>query len=308
MLEGLRSEVKPGWESMLIPWSDYRGPSLDRVREKCVAAAASVDETLRFLELFSFTVEGRNVLEIGCHDGARCHALAARSAGEVVGSDILDGYILQRPGGEISDGSLEEQRRRLSRLREMTSSAFPDPAGGRGDVGFVEDDICSSSLPDSRFDLVCSWDLLEHAREPERLFANVYRLLKPGGLAFHDYNPFFSLGGGHSLCTLDFPWGHARLDAGDFHRYLEEVRPREAVVAGGYYDFNLNRMTIADCERHGRAAGLETVALILWPDRGHLGMVSGEILCQARALFPTLSITDLITPVLWLLQRKPRVN
>ena len=37
-----------------------------------------------------------------------------------------------------------------------------------------------------------------------------------------------ALNGGPALCTLDFPWGHARLDAADFERYCREVRPERS--------------------------------------------------------------------------------
>ena len=61
----------------------------------------------------------------------------------------------------------------------------------------------------------------------------MYRILKPGGFAFHQYNPFFSYNGGHSLCTLDFC--HVRLSAKDFERYLKQFRKEEYEMAMNFY-------------------------------------------------------------------------
>lgn len=160
-------------------------------------------------------------------------------------------------------------------------------------------------LPGVSFDLVCSWDVLEHVRDPRRAFAETARLLRPGGLAFHEYNPFFAPDGGHSHCTLDFPWGHARLSEADFLRYLAEVRPGETEVAGRFYRFNLNRMTLAECAGHARAAGLETLVLAATPDEGPLATVSPEIARQVSAWYPSATVHDLAVPAVRLLLRRP---
>ena len=70
----------------------------------------------------------------------------------------------------------------------------------------------------------------------------MFRILKPGGYSFHEYNPFFSFNGGHSLCTLDFMWGHVRLSSIDFPKYLKQFRPFEYDLAMRFYKENLNRM------------------------------------------------------------------
>jgi SAM-dependent methyltransferase len=100
--------------------------------------------------------------------------------------------------------------------------------------------------PDS-FDAIVSFEVLEHLRRPAAAFAAMRGLLRPGGVAYHDYNPFFSLFGGHSLCTHDFPWGHARLDHGDVERYLAERRPEAAAQTLRFFDESLNRMTLSTC-------------------------------------------------------------
>src|SRR4029079_979735 len=134
---------------------------------------------------------------------------------------------------------VDSQQTALAALRERARSA----AGtGTGDVTFIEDDITTSALEAASFDVIVSFEVLEHAARPAATFAAIHRLLKPGGVGYHDYNPFFSLIGGHSLCTLDFAWGHARLDHDDFERYLREVRPDAVAQTLRFYDESLNRM------------------------------------------------------------------
>lgn len=300
LLEGHRDSLKPEWRAMLKSWGEYAPPSPDAIGKSAEQARSSVRSALSAIGAHGVSLEGKRVIEVGCHNGARCFALAAEGAFEMTGSDIPAYYILQGAGVEVSEDTLEEQRKRLSSLR----TSLGDAEGG-GRVRFVEDDICASSLPDEAFDLVCSWDLLEHVREPRLAFSKMARVLRHGGIAFHEYNPFFSLDGGHSLCTLDFPWGHARLCEADFLRYLGEVRPDEAESAGRFYRFNLNRMTLAECEGHVRAAGFETLAFLAPTHGAHLVAASPEILRQVSELHPSATIPDLGTPVVRLILRKP---
>jgi hypothetical protein len=41
-------------------------------------------------------------------------------------------------------------------------------------------------------------------------------------------DPWFGIAGRHALCTLDFPWGHLRLDDGELAEYVRRLRPHEA--------------------------------------------------------------------------------
>lgn len=58
------------------------------------------------------------------------------------------------------------------------ASTFQEPAEIHT---LVESDLDTLPFPDAHFDVVtCSW-VLEHLREPKRVFAEVSRVLKPGG-------------------------------------------------------------------------------------------------------------------------------
>ena len=132
----------------------------------------------------------------------------------------------------------------------------------------------------------------------------MHRILKPNGIIFHQYNPFFSLNGGHSLCTLDFLWGHCRLNENDFHRYIHEFRENEYQLASSFYLNSLNRLTISDLEKASKKNGLEILALVPFVKKAHLSVYQNNFYQQIRQHYPAVKQIDLISPVVWVLQRK----
>lgn len=305
LLEGLRDELKPGWQTTLEPWTSRKMPSNRDLKIRMSFARSSVRKMLRLLDAYSFCVRGKSVLEIGCSDGATTRILAQQGTKNVVGSDILAYYLHARPGSDGIANSPGEHANALAALREHFRKAISASGGTDKNVTFVEDNISSSNLASGTFDLICSWEVLEHVQNPEAAFDHMYRLLKPGGIAFHEYNPFFSLTGGHALCTLDFHWGHTRLDEKDFMRYLQEIRPGETGLARHSYEYNLNRMSLSDLDRYGRKSGFKILSRIDWSSKKHLELVDSQLLNQTIRVFPSASILDLITPSVWIVHKKP---
>ena len=160
--------------------------------------------------------------------------------------DLARFYAIQRPGA-VDEAELvadvEAQQRALARLRERARSVAGAESGA---VDFIEDDITASGQPPGSFDAIVSYEVLEHVQRPEAAFAAMARLLRPGGIAYHDYNPFFVSTAATPHARWRIPWGHVRLDAADFRRYLEELRPTEVEQAMRFYAENLNRMTLLD--------------------------------------------------------------
>ena len=266
----LRDRLKPAWRTMFDPVASAAPPTSAARRARAVAATRTVAETAGLVS----TVAGRpltgRILEVGCHDGAAAFALAALPGTSVVASDLARYYLTQGPAGPDagpqgdSAAELSAQQDRLTALRRMAAAE----AGVAFEaVAFVEDDITASSLEPGTFDAIVSFEVLEHVADPPAAFAAMARLLRPGGIAAHDYNPFFSVNGGHSLATLDVPWGHARFDDADVERYVREIRPTEVDQALAFYRTSLNRMTIADLERAVASAGLDLLAVVPWVDR-----------------------------------------
>ena len=97
---------------------------------------------------------GRRVLDAACGEGYGS-ALLARAGGQVLGVDI-------------DPGAVAHARARYAGL-----------AGLRFDTG---DATALDALPDAGFDLIVSFETLEHVQAQERLLDGFVRLLAPGGL------------------------------------------------------------------------------------------------------------------------------
>ncbi len=101
---------------------------------------------------------GRRLLDVGCGPGTITLGLAQTlSSGEVVGVDFAESQV-------------EEAQRRafdlgLENLRFLKASG---------------DDL---PFPDASFDRVFSHALFEHLPEPEKAAAEIFRVLRPGGIA-----------------------------------------------------------------------------------------------------------------------------
>ncbi|MFC1499692.1 methyltransferase domain-containing protein [Candidatus Zixiibacteriota bacterium] len=308
LFSGMRDWLKPEWRSMFDSESGNResGPLVPETAAH--ASRESVEKALRFLDTAGISLEGKKVAEIGCYDGTRSFALAGLGAEEVIATDIPEYYLHQKEHTSLSDEEIEAGRqlqvRRFNSGAEVCKRIFGWP-DLEDRVSFREDDICASGLPGEEYDLVVSWEVLEHVEHPARLFQSIARILKPGGVSFHEYNPFFSINGGHSLCTLDFPWGHARLSTGDFARYMNTFRPREEEVALRFFTRNLNRMSHDDMRRSVKEAGLELVTFLPWYDPCDERLLDRDILSSVQALYPSVAAEDMLARNVWVLLRKP---
>jgi 2-polyprenyl-3-methyl-5-hydroxy-6-metoxy-1,4-benzoquinol methylase len=300
LYSGLRSKIKPGWETMVRSNFKSQLPQDEGfVRRKVEDARVLSGKLLESLTAFGFSLGESHCLEVGCHAGALSYQLAELGAESVTGTEF-SGYKIQSVDGSQEVG-METVNEELAILRGKVAAHF----GNARKVVFRDDDICSSLLPDNSYHMLCSWDVLEHLSDPAGAFRHMARILKPGGLAYHDYNPFFSLNGGHSLCTLDFPWGHARLSDADFHRYVQLLRPAEAEPASHFYRQGLNRMSQADLRHYAGQAGLQVVAFVPFVREQHYRMINQDILKQSREQFPGLEVMDLVCPRVVVILKKP---
>jgi hypothetical protein len=73
-------------------------------------------------------------------------------------------------------------------------------------------------------------------------------------------------------------WGHARLDAEDVERYLQENRPAASAQTLRFYRESLNRMSLADLRLAVDAAGLECLDVVPWSDRTLVGQFTPDVL------------------------------
>jgi len=109
----------------------------------------------------------------------------------------------------------------------------------------------------------------------------------------HNFEPYFSPRGGHASCTMDFPWGHARLSEEDFSRYSETHRPHEAEWLKKLFKvhFNNPRVTLLEVEQSIAGAGLSILSWIEEFREKHYGSPSHWR--EVKELYPTVSLREL---------------
>lgn len=97
-------------------------------------------------------VEGRRVLDAACGEGYGAQMLLAAGAAEVVGVDIAEEVIAEL------------------RERELGAATF--------DVG----DVCGLPYDDDEFDIVVSFETIEHVSDPGLALDEFARVLRPNGI------------------------------------------------------------------------------------------------------------------------------
>lgn len=168
----------------------------------------------------------------------------------------------------------------------------------RSRANYVNGDITrTTELSSASFDVIYSVSVLEHIKDLEAAFAEMYRLLKPGGVLIHNYAPYFSHDGGHALGIGDSPWAHVRLNESEYLRYLIELRPFEAEIAVDWMRGALHR-NIPQW-RMQRIVALAGFRLALWTakpsPRRFMADLSPQIINECFANTPDIGIEDLVS-------------
>lgn len=139
-----------------------------------------VAETTHYRELFARHVsfEGKTVLDLGCNRGYLLHSFFQNEKFEGIGADLVSYYLkdARRDYGDIF------------KFVQTTPNTIP--------------------LPDSSVDVVYTIDTIEHLSQPKELFAEVYRVMRPGSVFLVHYNPWFNPHGSHLEDIITFPWPH----------------------------------------------------------------------------------------------------
>jgi SAM-dependent methyltransferase len=289
--KGLRSRVKPGWERAINP-TDKQSAMEDLVPSYLANGKAEWNRLHPIARSLGLGIKGASICEIGCHSGSAIAHAAAHGADSLTGTEFT-GYKAAAVDREKTDGAtLNEVSRELQNMRNAVLEKIPK---GKK-LQFEEDDICNSSLKDNSYDLIFSFDVLEHLSAPEKAFEHMARIVKPEGLIIHEYNPFYGLNGGHSACTLDFLWGHVRLNREDFEKYVKTYRPQEEKRALSFYYEGINRMSLSEMKNTVQKAGLELISYMPHIRQQHVNMMTHGIFEQSRKIYPQISFTDLVSP------------
>ncbi|MDR3048076.1 MAG: class I SAM-dependent methyltransferase [Bacteroidales bacterium] len=292
LYDNLRNIIKPGASKSVSLKTVVKDRAYHLHRLK--AAKSDIASISGLINAAGKQVKDATILEVGCDIGYLCYALAKDGAAQVQGVDTTvyksSATSLTQ---ELFQSNLDHERKNIQNIVQVNN------------VSFKEDDICNSALPSNYFDIILSFDVLEHVSDPQKAFIQIQRILKPGGIAVHKYNPFFSINGGHSACTLDFLWGHVRLNDEDFVKYIQQVRPQEQTSAEAFFFHGLNRMSLSDTKEFSVNAGLDLLGCIQMAKKQTLKMLNANILKECKHNYKNISIEDLTTVNVIIVQKKP---
>ncbi|BFM39388.1 hypothetical protein OLK001_13140 [Synechocystis sp. LKSZ1] len=174
---------------------------------------------------------------------------------------------------------------------------------------FLKGDITEKTpIEAESLDCVHSISVLEHIMNLPDMMKECFRILKPGGLMIHRYDPYFHPKGGHSLGMLDSAWGHLRLSESEYARYLFWFRPNEADLALDWYhkgihrDYPIQKMQLLIVN-----SGFD---ICYWHSsfisKSERTLLSSQINKDALENYPEISINDLLYSGHLFVARKPR--
>ena len=72
-------------------------------------------------------------------------------------------------------------RKFVGKARTLIGVDLEDPLGNTGEIKYIKSDISSIDIPANSVDVVISRAVLEHVLDPDSVFREINRILKPGG-------------------------------------------------------------------------------------------------------------------------------
>ena len=298
IVDGFREQIKPNWRNA---YRDFNNLNDDISEEKINKLKHDIRHANNLLSKCGITLENKKIMDVGCLRGMQCFGAMELGASEAVGIDIPEYYINQSLNGEVVNASkvLEEKR---NKLREFHSHLDQSKISFR-DLSVFEMDY------ENEFDIIFSWETFEHVMNPKGALKRIYKALKPGGIIYTHYNPFFCVSGGHSMCTLDYPFAHIMLSNEDFKRYVENNKPKDCPpkyeeLSYNFFTKNLNRMTQNDLKKYIDDVGFKVLDFITLPDMSKLNLIDNSTLEVAKTIHPTLTLNDLLCSLVFFIGKK----
>lgn len=186
----------------------------------------------------SLDVRGRRVLDLGSALGAQALLYSRLGAASVVGLDLNHDKVV----------------RATARLAALADT---EPAAGR--VRFVQGDAAQMPFPSGVFDRVVSNSTFEHISAPDAALAECARVLRPGGLAYLRYLPYWGPWGAHLDRWIKFPWCHVLFSEATLLAAVRQIEARQDLntryLGCTHLDLghptrfmHVNRLTIAQLE------------------------------------------------------------
>lgn len=239
------------------------------------------------------------ILEIGCGDGINTILLGLHGVRRAVGIDLELRLHNQDEKGESTRRlALATVRRALGR-HQLDSDLDGLPAE------LLTMDATRLDFPDACFDIVFSRSVLEHILSVEKLYSEIDRVLRPGGIVYQEIDPFFWLRGCHKRGLVDMPWAHARLTLDEYHRFVSESEGKRTAEKRLKRLTTLNRLSLKQWKNVHHDGPFEILG---WEEKASpfANVVLSENPDVASTLLPGLDSNDLVVGrILISLRKRP---
>jgi ubiquinone/menaquinone biosynthesis C-methylase UbiE len=280
--KNLRSFVTPNWEKKFIQQvvngkvvNSMFDFDLDLARIEYQLFFNYLDKTLM---TFNTNLNHKKVLEIGCGNALLSHLVKEKyPQSQIVASDIDSYYDHLDKGTDIIHA------------RDKVKNAFDFS------IDYETDNITKSKFEDNSFDYIISFTVLEHIDNIEEAFKEMNRILKPEGLCFHIYNPFFSYNGAHAVCSNDHPWGHCVLTSKEYDRFIDEIYPQYSKISKSFYQNDLNKKSLSEFKKAMDESGFSVSTLIPETNLNVMQLLLPNTLEMTIRNYPNADLTDLLT-------------
>ena len=123
------------------------------------------------------------ILEVWCGGWWKSVYIAEKYNCEVIWIDVEDNFLKQ-----AQDFARQKQVDKLVHFYKKSAL----------DTGFEVD----------KFDIIIMSDVIEHIPETEKLFNEMWRILKPGWVILFDFAPYYHYFGHHLWDSIQIPWIH----------------------------------------------------------------------------------------------------
>jgi SAM-dependent methyltransferase len=179
-----------------------------------------LNKVLNAARTYNVAWQNKDVLDLGCYDGAISQGYLETGARSVIGIDIDEPAVLKA-----------QQRFTDERLQFRVS----------GTGAFPLDDAC--------VDTIFSYDVFEHVEYPASILSECYRVLRPGGKLLIGtwgwYHPFAP----HLWSTMPVPWAHVLYSERTMLRTCRRVYNSDWYKPN-MHDFDKNGQRIAEKYTH----------------------------------------------------------
>jgi len=255
--DGRRLKVVPGFRAEVLDAVQQHTPretwSVNEYRNASRKRIARAEHVLTRLRSAGAELAGARVLEVGTGSGLDSIRLAMEDVELAVGIDH-DLVLFGR-------GTRARLTRRLARrtLNRLGLGRDIDAALAAVPIRLAAMSADRLAFPDDTFDIVWSRTALEHVRPLTASLAEIARVLRPGGLAYHAIDPYFWARGCHRKGVVDIPWAHARLTPAEIERFHAEDHSKARAARLRSYLEGLNQLTCAGWKAALVRAGLELI-------------------------------------------------